>query len=306
MTVATASAAELPPELAQAFPPSAHAMLGAGHARMLEYQDPAYAQLYVQRMQRIVEAERSGDPSGQQNFATTSETARFLALWMAFDDIVRVADLKCRASRYARVRREVKAADEELVRVYDYFKPGIPELAALLPKSLARVLTDWDRRRHQAGKAPVALPLKIGVHTISGFLALRVLAKLKWLRKRSSRFAQEQAMIERWLAAIEQSTRTHWPLGHEIALCGRLVKGYGNTNDRGKGNLLHVLDQLVEGGPWNNPQVRAEAIHAARMAALADDAGQELDKTLVKHGAAPLPVKAQPITWVKKRRSTVA
>jgi len=305
-TVATASGAELPSELAQAFPPSTHAMLGAGHARVLEYQDPAYAQLYVQRMQRIFEAERIGDPGSRQNFATTSETARFLALWMAFDDIVRVADLKCRASRYARVRREVKAADEELVRVYDYFKPGIPELAALLPRGLARVLTDWDRRRQQAGKAPVALPLKVGVHTISGFLALRVLAKLKWLRKRSSRFAQEQAMIERWLAAIEQGTQNHWLLGHEIALCGRLVKGYGSTNDRGKGNLLHVLDQLVVGGPWNNPQVRAEAIHAARIAALADDAGQELDKTLVKHGVAPLPVKAQPITWVKKRRSTVA
>jgi len=113
-------------------------------------------------------------------------------------------------------------------------------------------------------------------------------------------------MIERWLAAIEQGTQNHWLLGHEIALCGRLVKGYGSTNDRGKGNLLHVLDQLVVGGPWNNPQVRAEAIHAARIAALADDAGQELDKTLVKHGVAPLPVKAQPITWAKKRRSTVA
>ena len=51
---------------------------------------------------------------------------------------------------------------------------------------------------------------------------------------------------------------------------------------------------------------RAEAIRAARLAALADDAGQELDKTLAKHGAAPLPVKAHPIRWVKKRRSTAA
>ena len=303
---AQTTAAALPADLADVFPPSTHAMLSAGHARMLEYQDRLYAELYVRRMKRVLEAERAGDPSGEQAFATTSETARYLALWMAFDDIVRVADLKCRASRFARVRQEVKAPDEDLVRIYDFFKPGVPELAALLPRTWARALVGWDRRRQQNGKTALALPLKIGVHTISGFLALRFLASLKWLRKRGSRFAQEQAMIERWLTAVEQGARHQWQLGHEIALCGRLVKGYGSTNDRGKDNLLHVLDHLAVGGQWDGRQGRAEAIRAARVAALADDAGRELDKTLVKHGAAPLPVKAQPIMWVKKRRSTTA
>jgi indolepyruvate ferredoxin oxidoreductase, beta subunit len=273
---------------------------------MLEYQDREYAELYAQRMRRVLEAERAGDPTGEGGFATTSETARYLALWMAFDDIVRVADLKCRASRFARVRQEVKAPDEDLVRIYDYFKPGVPEFAALLPRTWARALIGWDRRRQQNGKTALALALKIGVHTISGFLALRFLASLKRLRKRGNRFAKEQAMIERWLAAVERGARDQWQLGHEIALCGRLVKGYGSTNDRGKDNLLHVLDHLAVGGQWEGPQARAEAIRAARLAALADDAGKELDKTLVKHGAAPLPVKAQPIMWVKKRRSTMA
>jgi indolepyruvate ferredoxin oxidoreductase beta subunit len=296
----------LPADLARAFPSSTHAMLGAGHARMLEYQDRDYAELYAQRMKRVLEAERAGDPSGEQGFATTSETARYLALWMAFDDIVRVADLKCRASRFARVRQEVKAPDEDLVRIYDHFKPGVPELAALLPRTWARALVGWDRRRQQNGKTALALPLKIGVHTISGFLALRFLASLKWLRKRGSRFAQEQVMIERWLTAVEQGARNQWQLGHEIALCGRLVKGYGSTNDHGKDNMLHVLDHIAVGGQWDGSQARAEAIRAARVAALADDAGKEMDKILAKHGAAPLPVKAQPIMWVKKRRSTTA
>ena len=302
-----ASTASLPAGLARDFPPSTHAMLGAGFARMLDYQDRDYAELYVQRMRRILDAERSVDPSGEQDFAITSETARYLALWMAFDDIVRVADLKCRASRFDRVRREVKAADEELVRIFDHFKPGVPEIAALLPQSWARALTGWDKRRQQAGKTALAFPLKVGVHTVSGFLALRLLASLKWLRKRGSRFAQEQAMIERWLTSIEQGARGRWQLGQEIALCGRLVKGYGGTNDRGKDNLLHVLDHLADGAQWDGgPQARAEAIRAARVAALADDAGRELDKTLVMHGAAPMPVKAQPIMWVKKRRGTTA
>src|SRR5258708_16767294 len=40
-------AAALPAELARAFPPSTHVMLGAGHARMLETQNCASADLYV-------------------------------------------------------------------------------------------------------------------------------------------------------------------------------------------------------------------------------------------------------------------
>ncbi|HEX7810713.1 MAG TPA: indolepyruvate oxidoreductase subunit beta family protein [Burkholderiales bacterium] len=296
---------ELPAGIAGEFPAATHAMLAAGFARMLEYQDGDYAKVYVQRLRRILDAERAADPAGRGEFSTTSETARYLALWMAFDDIVRVADLKCRASRFARVRREVKANEEELVRVYDHFKPGVPEFAALLPERAAGLLLRWDARRRKAGKDPFALPLKIGTHTIFGFLALRVLGSLRGLRRRGSRFAREQAMIGRWLAAVEQGTRADWRLGQEIALCGRLIKGYGTTNERGKDNLLHVLDHLAVAGGFATPLARIEAIRAARVAALADDAGKALDQALVKHGAAPRPVRGQPIRWVKKQRSTV-
>ncbi|HEX7954039.1 MAG TPA: indolepyruvate oxidoreductase subunit beta family protein [Burkholderiales bacterium] len=295
----------LPDELGRAFPRQTHAMLAAGHARLVDYQDRKYAGMYVQRMARVLEAERAGDPAGTGNFATTSETARYLALWMAYDDIVRVADLKCRASRFERVRREVKASADELVRIYDHFKPGVPEIAALLPRRWAHAVTAWDRRRQQRGKPALAIALKLGVHGVSGFVALRLLSSLKWLRRHGSRFAQEQAMIDRWLSVLEQGARDHWRLGHEIALCGRLIKGYGATNERGKDNLLHVLDQLASGAVAGAP-ARADAIRAARMAALVDEAGTELDKTLAAHGAVARPVKAQPIKWVKKRPGAAA
>lgn len=293
--------AALPAELALRFPAATHEMVAAGHARMLEYQDRAYAALYIERLDRVLRAERSIDPQGAHGWAVTRETARYLALWMAFDDIVRVADLKCRASRFERVRREVKATEGELVYLYDHFKPGVPELAALLPEGLARPLLQWDRRRIAAGKEPLALPLKIGTHTLGGFLALRVLASLKGLRRRGSRFALEQSLIERWLAGVEQGTRTLWQLGHEIAECGRLIKGYGSTNERGKDNLLHVLDHLATAASFETPEQRAAAIGAARAAALADDAGKALDQALVQHGAPPRPVRAQPIRWYKRR-----
>ena len=300
------ASAALPAELAGEFPAPTHEMLAAGYARMLDYQDHDYAQRYVQRLRRILAAERAIDPAGVGKFAATSETARYLALWMAFDDIVRVADLKCRASRYERVRTEVKAAPGEVLRIYDHFKPGVPEFAALLPATLANALVRWDRGRQVAGKAALALALKLPAHTLTGFLILRMLAGLKWLRVRGSRFALEQSMIDRWLARVEQGTRSHWQLGHEIAQCGRLVKGYGATNERGKENLLYVLDHLAVAASFPSAAERAEAVRAARLAALADDAGKALDQTLVKHGAPARPVRAQPVRWVKKRPGQAA
>lgn len=286
----------MPAGLLQRFPAPVHEMLSLGHARMLEYQGPAYAALYVQRLEKVLQAERQADPTGQHHYAVTREMARWLALWMAFDDIVRVADLKSRASRWQRVQGEVKAQDDDLLQVYDHFKPGAPEFAALLPPALAARVTRWDRQRVAGGKEPWALPLKIGTHSVFGMLALRTLASLKWLRVRGNRYAQEQAMIDQWLQGVIQGTERHWQLGHEIALCGRLIKGYGSTNERGKENLLHVLDHLATAA--QAPETNAAAIAAARSAALADDAGKALDQTLVQHGAPARPVKEQPIRWV--------
>jgi indolepyruvate ferredoxin oxidoreductase beta subunit len=266
-------------------PPAVADIAALGYQRLVDYQNEAYAQLYLQRLHRVIAVDRP-------DYATSRETARWLALWMAFDDIVRVADLKSRAARWQRVRGEVKAGDDDLLKVYDHFKPGVPEIAALLPAGLASKLLNWDRRRAR----PWALPLKVGTHTVLGMLALRTLASLRWLRLRGSRFAAEQAMIEQWLAGIVDGTRRDWQLGHEIALCGRLIKGYGTTNERGKDNLLHVLQHLAAGGV---PQQAALAIAAAREAALADDAGKAFDAALVQHGAPPRPVAAQPVRWAR-------
>jgi indolepyruvate ferredoxin oxidoreductase beta subunit len=285
------------------FPPQVHQMLALGHARLLDYQGRAYGELYLERLRSVLQAEREADPQAQHGWATTREMARWLALWMAFDDIVRVADLKSRAARWDRVRGEVKAGDDDLLRVYDHFKPGAPEFAALLPPALAQRVLRWDRGRVRAGKEPWALPLKIGSHSVAGMVALRSLASLKWLRVRGSRYANEQAMLQRWLDGVLAGLRRNWQLGHEIALCGRLIKGYGATNERGKENLLHVLDHLAHAPAAADA---AQAIAAARAAALTDEAGQALDATLLRHGAPARPVKEQPIRWMRKPRAAAA
>ena len=282
-------------------PAEVRTLAGLGHARLVDYQDAAYARLYLQRLERIVTAERGAISATTNAFAASAATARWLALWMAFDDIVRVADLKTRASRFARLRREAKAGEEDVLRIVDHFKPGAAEIASLLPARWAAALLKHDRRRVSNGRDPIAFPLKIRTDSVFGYALLRVLAAARRWRRHGSRFAAEQVAIERWLGGVESGLRRHAALGLEIAECGRLVKGYGATNERGKENLLHVLEHLAESSRFADDAERAAAVRAARIAALADDSGTALDRTLGAHGAPPRPVKAQPIRWVSAR-----
>jgi indolepyruvate ferredoxin oxidoreductase beta subunit len=296
----------LPPDAAAAFPREAHAMLALGYARVRGYQDAAYATLYLQRLARVRDAERACDPAAAHGWATTRETARWLALWMAFDDIVRVAELKLGNERWARVRREAGAGEHDLLKVYDHFKPGVPEFAGLLPPPLARALQAWDERRRARGLEPWAMPLHLPSHTVFGMLMLRLLAAQRWLRRRGQRYADEQALIERWLDAVVRHSTVDWRLGHEIVLCGRLIKGYGGTHQRGRDNLLHIIEQLGERAPFAGAAERAQAIAQARGAALADEGGRALDAALEQHGATPRPPREVPIRFVRRAAGVAA
>lgn len=286
----------VPAEVAQAFPQKLHTMVSLGHARVRQYQNAAYARLYLQRLQAVMAAEASTG----EDWPVTHETARWLALWMAYDDVVQVADLKSRRSRSARVRQEVRAGEHDLLRIYDHFKPGIPEFAGLLPKPLAGPLLRWDRARVAAGGAAWALPLKIGSHSITGMLALRGMAWLKVLRPWGSRHAQEQRDIGQWLQATTTACAQSPLLGLEVARCGQLIKGYGSTNERGKHNLQHILTNVLT--QPQAPAEKAQAMAKIRQAALQDEAGKALDQALLQHGAPARPIPAQPIRWMKNPR----
>ena len=282
------------------FPADTHAVLALAQGRLLEHQGPAYGALYVRRLQSVLQAEQAASP-GAEEHPITREVARWLALWMAFDDVIRVADLKSRASRMARLRREVRAGEHDLLKIYDHFKPGVPEIAGLLPNAWAQRALNWDRRRVAQGRAPWALPIQVATHTLGGWLMLRLLASLRWVRPWGSRYAAEQAQIERWLQALLQATRTRPALGLEVARCGQLVKGYGSTHDRSRRNLQHILIHGLAGDA--SVDVQLARIERWRRAALQDEAGQALDEALVQHGAPARAVPEQPILWMKNPRT---
>jgi indolepyruvate ferredoxin oxidoreductase beta subunit len=251
-------------------------ILDLGADRLKDYQGDAYAALYIDRLKPF----RDGDP------AVASEAARQLALWMSYEDIVRVADLKTRASRFERVRKEVGAGENEPVVVIDYLKPGVEELASLLPHALGRRLMSWAERNRKLDAYNVGMHVKTS--GVLGYLLVRSLAWLKPWRPHSYRYQEEQRLIERWLASVQEAAARSAPLALEVAACATLLKGYGETHRRGKANFLAIMDALVENPATQDPAEQAKAIRKAREAALADPEGKALGGAL-----------GRPVTWLK-------
>src|SRR5262249_18311425 len=115
----------------------ARAVLSAAVERLIDYQDADYAREFLGRLRRfqIVEA-RHGD--GTDRLLT--EVARQLALAMAYEDTIRVAELKIRPSRFTRVREEVQVAPDQILEIAEFFHPRVQEIADTLPAPLGRWL----------------------------------------------------------------------------------------------------------------------------------------------------------------------
>jgi len=265
------------------FPAEIHDVLTLGAARTLEYQGERYASLYLDRVKSVLEVDHTPDRS------VVRETARQLALWMSYEDIIRVADLKTRTSRFARVRREVGAKEGEPVVVIDYLKPGLEEFASLLPRALGARLTAWGERTGKLDAYNIGLHLRTS--SAFGYLATRFLAWLRPWRPRSYRYSEEQRLIERWLAAVKETAQRNARLALEVAECARLIKGYGETHRRGRMNFMAIMDALVEHPPTTDPDAQARLIRKAREAALADPEGKAIGTAL-----------GRPVVWMRPTR----
>jgi indolepyruvate ferredoxin oxidoreductase beta subunit len=278
------------------FPAETQPILREGASRCIDFQDRRYAILYLDRLDPIANLDHAID-----GYKLTIETGRFLALWMCYEDVIRVADLKTRRSRFERIREEVQAAPGEPVHVTEFLKPGLEELAAVLPRWIAGPLKWLARITGLAGKLNVGMHVK--TTSVSGFLLLRCLASLRPLRPLTSRWKEEQALIARWLTAVTAAAKHHSGLALEITLCARLIKGYGETHARGKSNFLRILETLVEGEVINDPEARAQAIRAARESALADPEGRKLEQSLEAQGIAPQPPRPKPMKFMRRPKS---
>mgnify|MGYP005839396529 CR=1 FL=1 len=262
--------------IARDYPAETQDVLLEGARRCVDYQDPAYAALYLDRLAPLTGFEHGNE--GHRH-ALTRETARHLALWMTYEDTIRVADLKTRRSRFERTEREVRAGDDQIVTVTEFMHPRIEELADTLPAPLGR----WVLRSPfaRAGLKPLTSKgRRIATGKLSGFFLLYTLARLRAIRRHTLRYKTETDRIEAWLAEIARLAPERYELAVELARCQRLIKGYGDTHARGLekyGRILEVLPAL-ERGPDG-----AARLARLRAAALEDEEGAALAQALAEY-----------------------
>jgi indolepyruvate ferredoxin oxidoreductase beta subunit len=267
-------------EVERDFAGEARSTVVAGVERLVDYQDIAYARDFLARLERLREIERQcGDGSGR----LLAEAARQLALAMAYEDTIRVADLKIRSSRFARVREEVQIEDGQILEIAEFFHPRTQEIADTLPAGLGRWLmrTSWAHglldRLTRKGKT-------VKTTSISGFLLLYLLSRLKPLRRRSLRFVTEQAALSAWLDLVAETARSDYALALQVARLRSLVKGYGDTHERGRAKFDRLVALLPRLRAAGNASAQLESLIKA---AQADEGGQALDKAIAELMPAP-------------------
>jgi indolepyruvate ferredoxin oxidoreductase beta subunit len=260
------------------FPAASCEILLAGIERLADYQDVAYAAEYLKWLESIRDVDAK---FGRADFALLSETARYLALWMSYEDAPRVADLKIRRTRFERVHQDARVEPAQLLQIKEFLHPRVQEIADMVPAPLGRWLlrSQLMRRLTEAmtGNGKIVETTSLG-----GYLQLYMVAGMRRWRRKSLRFEKEQKAIADWLALITRVAPEDYALALEIAECPRMVKGYGDTHAQGEKNYQAVMAALPK---LRGKSDAASRFRALREAALADDAGEKLAEVLADERA---------------------
>ncbi|MBK8107240.1 MAG: hypothetical protein IPK42_17285 [Betaproteobacteria bacterium] len=259
--------------------------------RCLDFQGPDYATRFLREVEAL---SRCADDTSA-TVAVVEDAARSLALWMCFEDVIRVADLKSRRARFEQVRAEVGVRPGEVLRITEMLKPGIEEVAAVLPRRLGEALMRTASRRGWIGRA------HLGLHLPStsawGFVLLRLLAALKPLRPHSLRQAEEDESMAAWCVALRAVLPRSVAHAAVLARLPEVLKGYGDTQRRGRDHYAqlwagHVLPALAE------PATLADRVGAF---AAALEAALSLPTADAAAAAATVAVTPQPLRFFRNR-----
>ena len=254
-----------------AFPEPMQEMALAGLRKTVDFQDIAYGAQYLDRVQSVLAQDSTGN-----EHALPIAAAKHIANAMAYDDVIRVADLKTRATRFDRIRREMQVSDGQLMALTDYMHPRAEEIAGMMPERLglwmqaspARMA--WLDRWFGKGR-------RLRSDSIGAFVMLYILGGMRRHRLRSLRHAQEVQHLTNWLTAALAGVETDYDLSVEMINAHRLIKGYSDTHSRGQSKF----DKVMAAAP--DLAGRGDAADWMRrliVAALKDEDGLALDGAL--------------------------
>jgi indolepyruvate ferredoxin oxidoreductase beta subunit len=228
--------------IADEFPAAAQTMLLAGLEKVVDFQDAAYGREYLDRLHavHVLDTEAGG---AQQAFRFTVKAAKYLANAMAYDDVIRVADLKTRAARFRRIEGEMGAGAGQVLHLTEFMHPRLEEVCGTLPARLGAAILARPNLARRLDRL-VNKGRHVRTDTIPWFLVLYFVGGLRRFRRGSLRHAAEMAHIEEWLTLGRETLREDYRLGVEILRCRRLIKGYSDTHERGRSKYDRVLSAL--------------------------------------------------------------
>jgi indolepyruvate ferredoxin oxidoreductase beta subunit len=248
------------------FPEDARSMLRHGVARLVDYQDLDYASEYLDHVARLVALEPS----------LGAEAARQVAVAMAYDDVIRVADLKTRAARFARVRGEVQVRGDQVLDATEFMHPRVAEICGTMPAGLGKRI-EASPALSGLVKRVFEKPRRVRTMRLGGFLQLYMVAGMRRWRRKLLRHEREADFLRNWLDLVASEAPRDAALALELVRCRRLVKGYSDTHARGEGKFARVIGALPLLAGRDDA---AEWLRRLREAALADEAGKALDGAL--------------------------
>ena len=239
-----------------------------GLRKVVDFQDLAYGAEYLDRLAGVMARDDAA-----RGWVLTREAAKYVANAMAYDDIIRVADLKTRARRFDRIRKEMRVKEANVLHLTEFFHPRAEEVVGMFPARLgARVEADpkWMARLGRwfdRGR-------RLRTDSLPAFVILHLLGGMKFWRRRTLRHAQEQAHLARWLEVALGQVAGNYDLAVELIRCRRLIKGYSDTHARGQSKFDRVVAGSLRIAAREDA---ADWCRRLREAALKDEEGKALD-----------------------------
>lgn len=256
---------------AVAMPEPVRDMALTGLRAVVDFQDLDYGGEYLDRLERIL-----ADDEAAKDYEYSREAAKYIAKAMAYDDVFRVADLKTRGSRFARIRTEINPADGTRMKLTEFMHPRAEEIVGMMPVSLGRKLSNSEGSMRMIDRL-FNRGRRLRTDRFFPFAQLYVIGGLRKYRRGTLRHAIEVEHMQNWLDLAATYRRIDYALGVETLRNRRLVKGYSDTHARGLSKFDRVMDgvALLAG--------REDAAHwcsLLREAALADEKGEQLEGAL--------------------------
>lgn len=191
--------------------------------QLMKYQDIDYAKLYIDRVKDIYfyMRETMGDVKRGGEFI--GEFAKVLAVRMMYEDVIRVAERKVSRERFERIRKLYRIERHDVFHIKDFFSPDMDELYGILPYSAGRLMD-----KIFAGRKP-SWKTTINTSHIYGFLLLKALSRLKFLRRRSLRYRKENELVEKYIGHVKACISRDVSSAILAARGGSIVRGYGQV-----------------------------------------------------------------------------